>query len=318
MKFLKGLFLALLIPVFIGGFMLISEDAKADKVYSSGGTTTTQTYVARGFVSRVQNPGYYDITAMGMTDGVVYRVYGENADVDASADDDIWDGGMGGYDYTADAAADAVSFSSSSASDTSADTVTIVGLNVTGDLTTQTINANGTTRVALTTALWRVLSMSWNGATANVGNIAVYTGTSTIPSQGDSKIRGWIGAGLNRTSMGIFTCPNDTVCFVKSAEVGFSREGDTNTEIDLNMYVKRYGLPYYSVKPKINMGGTGLVKYKYDFTFPLPLPGKTDLRFHVDAVDASTDNLGVYDYIEILSISEDYFDSTFLTNIGQP
>ncbi len=316
MRILKGLFLALLIPVFVGGFLLINQEANADKVYSSGGTSTTQTYVARSFVSRVQNPGYYDISAWGMTDGTVYRIYGENSDVDAT--DDIWDGAKGAYNYTADATADAVSFSSSSASDTSADTVTIIGLDASGDYTSQTININGTTRVALTTALWRVLEMTWNGTTANVGNISVYTGTGTIPSQGDSKIRGWIGAGLNHTSMGIFTCPNDTVCFVKSAEVGFSREGDSGTEIDLNMYVKKYGYPFYSVKPKINMGGTGLVNYKYDFTFPLALPGKTDLRFHVDANDASTDNLGLYDYIEILSISENYFDATFLSGIGQP
>lgn len=291
-------------------------NAEATKLFWTGSTSSTENYKTRAYVNRIQNPIYDDISAMGLTDAVIYYVYAENPDVDGT--DDIWDGAKGAYNYAADATADAISFSSSSASDTSADTVTVVGLDVSGDLTTQTIAANGTTRVALTTALWRVLSIKWNGTTANVGNIAVYTGTGTIPSQGDTKIRGWLPATTNYTAMGIFTCPNDTVCFIKTAEIGFSREGDSGTEIDLNMYAKKYGYPTYSIKPKINIGSTGLQTYKYNWIFPLAIPGKTDIRFHVDAADASTDNLGLYDYIEIMSISEDYFDSTFLGNIDQP
>lgn len=310
MKFIKY-FLILIISA-----LLFGPSSFADKVYSSGGSTTTQTYKSRNYVNRIANPAFDQISAMGLTDVTVYHVVGENADVDAT--DDIWDGGAGSYNYTVDATADAVSLASSSASDVSTDTVTIIGLDVDGDLTTQTININGTTRVALTTALWRVLSMKWNGATANVGNIAVYTGTSTIPSVGDSKIRGWIAAGLNKTDMGIFTCPNDTVCFLSKYETGISRKGDAGSEIDLNLYVKKYGYPAYSMKPKINLANAGLSTYDYSFAHMYALPGKTDIRFHVDAYDASTDNLGVFSNFEIMSIDEKYFDSTYLGTIGQP
>lgn len=305
-------------------FIALSVSVYADKVYSAGGTTTYATYTARGYINRIQNPTYDEISSMGLTDATVYYVYGEHTDIDATADNYIWDGATTGgsskgkYNFSADATADIVSFSSSSASDTSADTVTVVGLDVSGDLTTQTISANGTTRVALTTALWRVISAKWNGSTANVGNIAVYTGTGTIPSAGDSKIRAWIPAGANETKIGVFTCPNDTVCFIKSAEVGVSREGDSGTEVDLQMYMKKYGYPYVKLKPRINIDGTDTRGYKYDWDFPYAIPGKTDVYMVVDAYDASTDNLGIFDYMEIMSISEDYFDTTFLTGIGQP
>lgn len=306
--------------VFVGfaailGAMFISQNTFADKVYGAGGTTSTQDYKARAYVNRVQNPTYNEISSMGITDATIYHVYGENTDVDAT--EDIWDGG-GNYTYTADATADAVSIASSSASDSTPDTVTIVGLDYAGDLTTQTASINGTTRVALTTALWRVISMQWNGTTANVGNIAVYTGTSTIPSQGDTKIRGFILAGNNKTEMGLFTCPNDYVCFMKSAETGISRKGDSGTEIDMNLLIKEYGYPVKELKPRLNIGQSGLSTYNYDFPYLYVLPGKSDVRYRVQALDASTDNLGIYSVIEIMAIDEKYFDSTYLTNIGQP
>ena len=117
---------------------------------------------------------------MGLVDGYEYLdKFGENPDVGTSAAEDIWEGG-GEYTFDTFGTAPIVSI----ASDNAADTVDIEvqGLDINGDLVKQTVTLTGTTRVALTTALWRVFRMSNESSTDIVGTVFCYTGTGAVPS----------------------------------------------------------------------------------------------------------------------------------------
>jgi len=106
--------------------------------------------------------------------------FGENPDIDTgSTPEDIWEAG-GEYNYDANGTAPIVSLISDNAGDTQ--DISVQGLDINGNETSQTITLTGTTRVALTTPLWRVYRMQNVGSTNLAGTCYCYVGTGGVPA----------------------------------------------------------------------------------------------------------------------------------------
>jgi len=120
-----------------------------------------------------------------------YRVvdkFGENPDIDTgSTPEDIWELG-GEYTYDTDGTAPIVSLISDDAADTQ--DVMITGLDINGDEVDQTITLTGTTRVALTTPLWRCYRLQNEGTVNVAGQVYCYVGTGGVPSVADTRTQG--------------------------------------------------------------------------------------------------------------------------------
>ena len=310
MKILKKLFLFLAGLSLITGFVFLTEDLRADKVYSTGSGVTAKTFNARGFVSRIQNPAFGDSLAMGLvTEGEGVLVYGENPNV-SDATTDIW-GGSSPHFYSPDSSADILSIASSSASDFLP--ITIVGLDASGDSLTQTVNLNGQTRVAIT-GLWRVLDTENDSSSDAVGNIIVYAGNGTVPTLGDIVIRAVILAGNHKALMALHTIPNDKVGFLVKHGTGISLEDGTGN-LESLLYVRKFGKDF-QIKSRVNVATPNNSTYQESKTIPIVIPGKSDIRYSV--ADSSTDSSSAWGSFELMIFDEGMFDTDFLTSIDQP
>ena len=292
---------------------LFSLNVSADKVYSSGGTTSSNTYNSQGFVTKIQNPTFGDILQMGLVGGAIgVNVYGEDSDVDITAD--IWSGG-GAFTYSADGTADAVSISS----DTTGDVVNIViyGLDLSGDEATQTIALSNQATVPLTTALWRVLTMTNDGTADLVGDVFVFSGMGATPSLLDTTIRGVIIAADNKSSTTFYTIPNDKVGFLVRIETGLSKltQGGIIGDMKVGLYSRKFG-KVFLLEKRISIQEEGFI-YQDLKKIAVAYPGKTDLKF-LAAGDASTDSMGVFGAMELMIFDEQRFTDDYLSSIDQP
>lgn len=235
--------------------------------------------------------------------------FGENPDIDtATTPEDVWEYG-GLYTYDADGTAPIVSLVSDAA-----DTVPIrvQGLDIDGVLTDQTVTLTGTTRVALTTPLWRVFRMSNEGTADLSGTCYCYTGTGNVPGAGE--VRAIIDDGNNQTLMALYTVPANKVGFLYRGEFGASR-ALTTAEVQGAYYSRRYG-KVFKIKKRINISNAGSSIYQDERSFPDVIPALTDIKLTVESVSAN--NIGVFGTFDILLIDEELFPDSYLTAIGQP
>jgi len=123
--------------------------------------------------------------------------FGQNAALNSSTYEDLWDGG-GTYTYPTDGTAPITHIDSSSASDT--EDIEVQGLDINGTLTVQTITLTGTTIAALTTPLWRCFRLK------NVGSVDL-VGTAQAVNAADTVIYAQIAIGNNQTLMALYTIP---------------------------------------------------------------------------------------------------------------
>jgi hypothetical protein len=238
--------------------------------------------------------------------------FGENPQVDTSTDpEDIWEGG-GAYTYDTNGTAPIVSIASSSVSDT--EPTMITGLDIDGNEVDQTITLQGTTRVALTTPLWRVYRIQNEGVLDYVGNVFVYTGTGTVPSIGDPEVRAIVVNGNNQTLMSLYTIPKGKVGFLYKGELGMSRS-QTAGAARCAYYSRRYG-KVFKIKKRVDITNNGSSIYQDERSFPDVIPSLTDIKLTVEEVTAN--GIGVFGTFDILIVDEDRFSLNYLTSIGQP
>lgn len=252
----------------------------------------------------------------GKIDGYsVVNKFGINPLVTTATDpEDVWEGGDT-YTYDADNTAPIVSVASDNAGDTQ--DIRIQGLDINGNLNSQTVTLSGTTRVALTTALWRVFRMENEGSTDLAGTIFCYTGTGTVPTIGDPEVRAIISNGNNQTLMALYTIPLGYVGFLFRGEIGieadvaFTAGGEYARA---GYFSRRYG-KVFKIKKSISLINNGVSNYQDLRSFPDIIPALTDIKIVVQKV--STD-MGIWSTFDILLVDEDKLDSSFLTAIGQP
>jgi len=257
------------------------------------------------------NPNLTLAVNMGQVPGYSFvDKFGENPDIDTgTTPEDIWEFG-GEYIYDADGTAPIISLVSDSAADTM--DIDVQGLDIDGNLVSQIITLNGTTRVALTTPLWRVFRMGNVGRTDIDGTVYCYVGTGGTP--GASDVRAIIDNGNNQTLMALYTIPKNTVGYLFRGELGGSRAAFAGA-IQCAYYSRRFG-KVFRVKKRVDVTNQGASVYIDKRTAPDIVPALTDIKLTVEAVSAN--NTGVFGTFDILLIDENLFPDSYLTAIGQP
>ena len=273
-----------------------------DSVGSTEGDGTAYLNVGQPFNLKVNQglvPGHTNIDK-----------FGENPDIDTgTVPEDIWElGGL--YIYDADNTAPIVSLISDNAADTM--DIEVQGLDINGNLTVQTLTLTGTTRVALTTPLWRVFRMTNIGTVDMTGTVYCYIGTGGVPTAANT--RAIIDNGNNQTLMAIYTIPNGHVGFLCRGELGMSRSASSGAA-QAAYYSRRFG-SVFTVKKRVDITNQGSSIYQDLRPFPDVIPGKTDIRLTVE--DVSANNTGVFGTFDILLIDESEFPDSYLVSIGQP
>lgn len=265
--------------------------------------------------SLVQDQLFYLKVQQGLIPGHSFvSKFGENTEVTTvSTPEDIWDGG-GLYTYDADGTAPIVSLISDSASDT--EPILIEGLDINGEFIRQIITLNGTTRVALTTPLWRVFRMVNFGTSGLVGTVYCYIGTGGVPVLSDT--RAVIEIGNDQTLMGVYTIPAGKVGFLIEGEAGVSLEGtgvSSGTNYTRVAYKSRLYGKIFTIKKALSLMTTANSNYHDGRPAPDPVPALTDLRVQVTEVTADS---GVWTAFVILLIDEGLFEDSYLARIFQP
>ena len=127
--------------------------------------------------------------------------FGANADIADGTEEIVW---SPSGTYTFSTTADITDIVSSSASDSGK--VEVQGLDANWDLVTQTKTLNGTTSVALDTALIRAFRMKYQDPVTNVGDIQCGVG-STTTSFAAANLRAQIDIATGQTLMALYTVP---------------------------------------------------------------------------------------------------------------
>jgi len=252
---------------------------------------------------------------MGMVEGFsVIDKFGFNSAITTTTDpEDVWEGG-GVYTYDAFGTAPIVSLASSSGADTQ--DISILGLDITGALVSQTITLAGTARQALTTPLWRVFRMQNESSVSISGTVFCYTGTGTVPSVGDSEVRAVIDNGNNQTQMALYTVPLGYVGFLYYGEIAMEQAGTafSGNEYANCAYKSRRKEEVFKVKKTVPLNSQGSSVYQEDRRFPDIIPELTDIKLTVNEVSAT---MGISGAFDILLVEEGRLPATLLTAIGQ-
>lgn len=237
--------------------------------------------------------------------------FGENPDIDTGTQEDIWEYG-GEYIYDTPGTAPIVSLISDNIADTQ--DIMVIGLDIDGNEVEQTLTLTGTTRVALTTPLWRVYRMSNEADIGEdlLGTVYCYTGTGGVPAA--ANIRAIIDNGNNQTLMALYTVPLGKVGFLYRGEVGCSRSV-VSGEVQGAYFSRRVG-KVFKIKKRVDTTNSGSSIYQDKRSFPDVIPALTDIKLTVESVSAN--NTGVFGTFDILLIDDTLFPETYLTAIGQP
>lgn len=192
--------------------------------------------------------------------------FGQNEDIGTGAFEDIWDVG-GTYTYPADGTAPITHIDSTDAGDT--EPIEVQGLDIDGNLVTQTKTLTGTTLVELDTPLWRVFRMKNEGTTDLVGTVQAV-------NAGDTVIYAQINNGNNQTLMALYTIP--------AGKTGYLLQGGASIvgliraySIDGHFYMRPFG-GVFQLKHTFGAASDGTSTFQHTYPIPLPIAEKTDVR----------------------------------------
>lgn len=278
-------------------------DRELSAVVAPNGEISTIT-ISKEFLLAVQ---------MGQVAGVsTVDKFGLNPQIaTGNSNEDVWEGSTE-YIYDADGTAPIVSLVSNSASDTQA--INVQGLDINGNFVSQNITLTGTTRVPLTTPLWRVFRMSNEGVTDLAGTCYCYTGTGGVPSI--TLTRALISNGNNQTLMALYTIPKGKVGFLVRGEAGIEWEGTAfaGTEYARIYYKSRRLGKVFTIKKAVTLTTTGSAVYQDHRSFSDIIPDMTDIKINVPSVSAV---MGIWSTFDILLMDQSMFSNEYLTAIGQ-
>lgn len=143
-------------------------------------------------------------------------------------------------------------------------TVTVQGLDDNYDQISEDFIISSSGTVTGTQTFKRVYrAFMSNGGSANVGNINVQRGGTTV-------LR--ITAGKGQTLMAIYTVPRGYNAFLTKGVMTCQ----TNADATGDMFVRYFGQSTFRVGHSFEVSGSG-GPYQYDFTIPLKIPEKSDI-----------------------------------------
>jgi len=218
----------------------------------------------------------------GQVDGhTPINIFGFSTTVGSTALGPVWEGlTLSGGNYAYPSSAAALVLVSDSASDTSALSVRIDGLDASFAPISETIAMNGTTNVTTTNSFLRInLMTTTNGL--NVGNI-----TAKISSTTYAKIT----AGIGQTQMSIYTVPKGYTFYLSyiqaDASVGFTSSN----------YMKYAEYNKDNVSGEVNVLNqtTFVQSLNIPYPFPLPHTEKTDIQWQILANTGSPFSANIY------------------------
>jgi hypothetical protein len=220
--------------------------------------------------------------ARGQVDGhSAVNIFGFSTAVGSTALGPLWEGlTLSGGAYAYPSVAAPLVLVSDSASDTSALSVQIQGLDANFNAVNETIAMNGTTNVTTTNSFLRInLMTTTNGL--NVGNITAKISSTTYAK---------ISAGIGQTQMSLYTVPAGYTFYLSylqaDASIGFTSSN----------YMKFAEYNKDNVTGEINLlnQSTFVQSFQFPFTCPVPHTQKTDIQFQIIANTGSPFLANIY------------------------
>ena len=218
----------------------------------------------------------------GQVDGhTPINIFGFSTTVGSTALGPVWEGlTLSGGAYAYPSVAAPLVLVSDSASDTSALSVQIQGLDANYAPLTETIALNGTTNVTTTNSFLRInLMTTTNGL--NVGNITAKISSTTYAK---------INAGIGQTQMSIYTVPKGYTFYLSyiqaDASIGFTSSN----------YMKYAEYNKDNITGEVNVLNqtTFVQSLNIPYTCPIPHTEKTDIQFEIVANTGSPFSCNIY------------------------
>jgi hypothetical protein len=220
--------------------------------------------------------------------------FGRNGDVDTGGYEDVWDGGGTWVPPTAARVHNIVSSSvNDTAAGTGARTVTIIGLNGSYAVTTETVTLNGTTNVTTAnsyTIIYRMYVVTAGSGGTNAGNI-------TATAQTDATVTAQISIGVAQTLMAIYQVPAGKTAYLRRYYASLNN-ATSATSADVRLLVKPFG-EVYQTKHVVGLLSTGssFVDYRYDL--PLVITEKSLIKLSAETSANNMDVSGGFDLVLI-------------------
>lgn len=226
----------------------------------------------------------------------IRHIFGYNPDIDANVEETIWTaGGL----YTHITTPTIMTVSSTSTSDTSAGvgarTISILGINSTGNEVSETVTLNGQTPVNTIhtyVAIQSVLVTTVGSTQRNVGNISIGTGivTGGVPAV----IYGHMLATENGSLMGHYTIPLEFTGYLISGSVSCGATQAAKNIVARLKYRDPQGVSHTSAIVTFSEG-------KIDFNFDYPIRLQSGSSISATAT-STTDNERVSSYFQLLLV----------------
>jgi hypothetical protein len=209
------------------------------------------------------------------------NIFGFSTTVGSTALGPVWEGlTLSGGSYTYPGSAAPLVLVSDSASDTSALSVRIEGLDANFNPLVETIAMNGTTNVTTTGSFLRInLMTTTNGL--NVGNITAKISSTTYAK---------MNAGIGQTQMSLYTVPAGYSLYLSyvqaDASIGFTSSN----------YMKFAEYNKDNVTGEVNLlnQSTFVQAFQFPFTCPVIHTQKTDIQFQVVSNTGSPFTANIY------------------------
>ena len=189
--------------------------------------------------------------------------FGRNPDIDSgSGFEDVWDGGGTWVAPTTARTHDIVSTSTNddgSPAGTGAQTITIYGLDASGDEISESVTMNGTSNVATANTYTMIHRMAVTAAGSGGSN----AGTITATAQTDATVTAQINTGLNQTLMAIYQIPNNKIGYMTNYFCSFNN--DPSGAAIIRLFVQPNG-EVFQTKHVIGVvsSGQGSVQHQFD------------------------------------------------------
>lgn len=214
--------------------------------------------------------------------------FGRNPDVDTAASEDIWTAGGNLVEPTA---ARIHSVVSSSANDASAGTglrtLTIVGLDSSYNIQSETITMNGVTPVNTVnsyTFINRAYGKTFGGGGTNAGTI---TGTALV----DATVQFVVGVGYGQTHKAIYMVPASTKGYITRMYGSFQQTTASST-LDIIMYTKDFGSGGYIGRRNMHLTNSGSGFAEINFNPYLQIAAKTIVKLRAETASANNNEVG--------------------------
>lgn len=160
--------------------------------------------------------------------------------------------------------------------------IEVQGLDTNYDLVTQNATLNGTTLVALGTALRRVFRMRVISSTAPSGDVL-------ITNAGSSVAYGAIASGSNQTQMAIYTVPAGYTAYMTNYYGSVNKEASKDPEGVFKLWVRDNANVYVpQIKHTLGVDADGTTSFTHGFEPYFKVTEKSDIWINFSNIAATT------------------------------